>query len=307
MAYTSGGLISASDYNTLVGSNSTTAGTINYVWDVGNGAIGYGQGAVATATSGTTVAATQWSTMLNALNRCLGHQSGAGAQLGPLNFTAGQTITAFANVITANTTINTNYASYTAQGTTTTGTNFTTAINTTTGGTFVVDRLVTFSSAQAARYFFNAGGQLNFKCSVTGGTGSAANNSFTNIVNALGGFGLRNTTNTGRTGTGLTLNANNTALGYRSLSVDPSVPSFVQVTDTATAYTTNTGYFAASTVTADTTNGANGAQLRLRLYIVIADHTWDDTITCTLNTSVDTVYPETTYLNTSSWGTPTIT
>ena len=107
MAYTSGGLISATDYNTLVGSNSTTAGTINYVWSTGNGQYGYGQGAVATATSGTTVAATQWSTMLNALNRCLGHQSGAGAQLGPLNYTAGQTITAFANVITANTTINT--------------------------------------------------------------------------------------------------------------------------------------------------------------------------------------------------------
>jgi hypothetical protein len=305
MAYSSGGTIQATDYNTLVGSNSTTAGTINYVWDVGNGVFGYGQGAVAAVSGGSTVTATQWSTMLNALNRCLGHQSGAGAQLGPLNYTAGQTITAFANVITANTTINTNKALYTAQGSTTTGTNFTNSIVTTTGWNFSVDRVVTFASADAARYFFNAGGQLNFKVSVTGGTGSASNNSFTNIVNAMGGFGLRNTTNTGRTGTGLTLNTNNTAFGYRN-NVFNAESEIVKVTDTATAYTANYGRLISWTNSSDTTNGANGATCVFRINMVGSDHTWDDSVNCTLNTSVDIVYPETTFLSSSPWGTPTI-
>jgi hypothetical protein len=310
MSYASGGLISASDFNGIA--NGTSGANIAWVWGTGYGSTGYGQSTTALASltggSTTTVTALQWSNMLAVLNNCQGHQTGTTYQLGPLNYSAGQTITAFANVTAAATGINqsANIAAYTAQGSTTTGTIFTTSVVTTTGWSFNVDRIVTFASAQAARYFFNAGGQLNFKCSVTGGTGSAANNSFTNIVNALGGFGLKNTSNTGRTGTGLNLTQNDTTLGYRTLAVNPSVPAFITVYDNTTAYTANYGVFAACTDVSDTTNGANGGTIRLRILLSGADHTWDDSVSCTLNTSVDIVYPETTYLSGTAWGTPTV-
>ena len=100
MSYAQGSLIDAADYNGLVGSNSTTAGTINYVWSTGNGQFGYGQTAVDAVTVAATVTATQWSTMLNALNRSLQHQAGAAATLGPVNYTAVSIITYFANVAT---------------------------------------------------------------------------------------------------------------------------------------------------------------------------------------------------------------
>ena len=53
MAYSSGGLIAAADYNGFVGTSpSSTANRINTVWAVGNGQYGYGQTAVGTVSAG---------------------------------------------------------------------------------------------------------------------------------------------------------------------------------------------------------------------------------------------------------------
>lgn len=307
MAYSSGGLIEASDYNALVGSNSTTAGTINYVWNTGNGEFGYGQGAIATVSASSTVTATQWATMLNGLNRSLGHQSGAGAQLGPLNYTAGQTVTQFANVTTGVSTINTNKALYTAQGSTTTGANFDQTLTTSTGLTTASQygvRTVTFASADAARYFFNAGGQLNYVLATTTAGGSGAQQSLIRMIGAIGGWGQRNTTSTGRTGTGLTLAVNNTTYGYRDNTTTQT--TMVQVTDTTASYTGNNAYLQVRRTNTDATNGANGSIIEFRTLFDVDDKTWDDSISCNFRTRVDIVYPETTYLSSSPWGTPSV-
>jgi hypothetical protein len=308
MTYASGGTIAAADYNTLVGSNSTTAGTINYVWDVGNAEFGYGQGAVATVSVAGTVTATQWSTMLNALNRSLQHQSGAGATLGPVNYTAGQTITYFANVATSVTTINTNKALATAQGTTTTGSNFDDAVSTAAALSNQVygARTVTFASANAARYFFNAGGQLNYVVSTPTAAGTGRNAAFVGLIGGLGGWGQKNTTATGRTGSGQTLNTNSTTFGYRNNVVN-TYTTVVQVTSTAVSYTSDTAAIQVQTNSSDTTNGANGLTVQFRCLYNVADKTWDDTITVTHRVRVDIVYPETTYLNGAApWGTPVV-
>jgi hypothetical protein len=137
MAYSTGGTIQALDYNLLTwGGNATgtytsTPSNLAWVWGVGNGAVGYGQDATAmtVVSVGSTVTATQWSTFVQRLNLTLGHQSGAGAQLASgsnIGITAGATIAAFANVDAAVTTVNTNAALFTAQGSTTTGTTDTT-------------------------------------------------------------------------------------------------------------------------------------------------------------------------------------
>ena len=60
MTYASNGLISASDYNTLVGGNpTTTTNTLNAVWATGGAAAGYGQTAEANVAVADTVAATR--------------------------------------------------------------------------------------------------------------------------------------------------------------------------------------------------------------------------------------------------------
>ena len=308
MSYAQGSLIDAADYNGLVGSNSTTAGTINYVWNTGNAAFGYGQGAIATVSAAGIVTATQWSTMLNALNRSLQHQSGAGATLGPVNYTAGQTITYFANVNTAVTTINTNAALFTAQGTTTTGSNFDDAVSTAAALTNQVygARTVTFASANAARYFFNAGGQLNYVVSTPTAAGTGRNSAFVGLIGGLGGWGQKNTTSTGRTGSGQTLGTNSTTFGYRNNVVN-TYTTVVGVTSTVASYTSDTAAIQVQTNSADTTNGSNGLTVQFRCLYNMADKTWDDTITVTHRVRVDIVYPETTYLNGAApWGTPVV-
>jgi hypothetical protein len=238
------------------------------------------------------------------LNGALGHQSGAGALLSG-NYTAGQTITYFANVNTAVTTINTNAALYNAQGATTTGANFDVTVSSTTGlSSYTVDRTVTFASANQARYFFNAGGQLNLRLSTVNSADSGAENSFARLVTGLGGVGFKNTSNTGRTGSGITLNTNNTALGYRT-NVLNTPATIVQVTDTTASYTASTGYLQVYTSSSDTTNGSNGLNVVFRTVFTVADKTWDDTLSLTYRMAVDIVFPESTYL-TNAWGTPTI-
>jgi hypothetical protein len=312
MAYASAGLISATDYNNLAwggtqGTYTAVTKNIAYVMGVGTGANGYGQTitAINTVAGADIVTATQWSGMLTLLNGALGHQSGAGAQLSG-NYTAGQTITYFANVATAVTTINTNAALYAAQGATTTGANFDATVTGSTGlSSYTVDRVVTFASANQARYFFNAGGQLNLRLSTVNAADNGSESSFARLVTGLGGVGFRNTTNTGRTGSGITLNTNNTALGYRT-NVLNTPATIVQVTDTTASYTASTGYLQVYTSSSDTTNGSNGLNVVFRTVFTVADKPFNDALSLTYRMAVDIVYPESTYLTTNSWGTPTI-
>ena len=321
MAYTgSGALIEAWDYNRLTwGGNTTgtytsTPSNFAYVWGVGNGAYGYGQDVsqISVVAATNTVSATQWSQFIYALNKCLAHQSGSGAQLASgsnIGVTAGATIAYFSNVATAVGTVNTNAALYNAQGSTTTGSNVDESIATSTGlnnAPFGV-RTVTFASADAARYFFNAGGQLNYVVSSPTASGSGAQNDLLGMITGLGGWGQRNTTSTGRTGSGQTLGTNSTTFGYRNNALN-SWTTVVSVTSTATSYTSDTAAIQVQTTSSDTTNGANGTTVQFRCIYTISDHTWDDSISVTHRTRVDIVYPETTYLTASPapWGTPTV-
>jgi hypothetical protein len=319
MAYTGAGqIIEAWDYNRLTWGGNTintytnTPSNFAYVFGQGSGLFGYGQdvSAIAPVSAGGTVTAAQWSTFVQRLNLCLGHQRGAGAQLASgsnIGITSGATIQYFANVETAITSVNANAAAYTSQGSTTTGSTFSVGVSSTTGlSSYVTDRTVTFASANAARYFFNAGGSLRLVLGYNSGNGSGSTQSFQRMVDGLGGVNIFNTTNTGRSGSGITLNTNNTALGYRN-QVFNSATTIVQVTDTGASYGASTGFIQYYTSSNDTTNGAVGLNMIFRTVYNIADKTWDDTISINYTTRVDIVFPETTYLSgVGSWGTPSV-
>jgi hypothetical protein len=251
------------------------------------------------------VTAVQWAGLLYTVNGALAHQSGTQVAAGNLNAVAGGTITAFSNVSTAVTTINTNRLTAVGGGTTLTGSNFDTAISSSSGlSSYTVDRTVTFASTNAARYFFNAGGQLNLRLSAINSTGNGSESSFNRLVTGLGGVGFRARTNTGRTGTGITVNTNNTALGYYNNAFN-SPNNLVQVTDTTASYTASTGFIQVLTTNSDFTNGGKGLNVVFRTVFTIADKTWDDTLSLTYRMAVDIVNPSTLYLA-NTWGTPTV-
>ena len=65
MAYSSGGLIEATDYNGFV---STTSGAnVNNVWSTGSTDSGWGQSALATVAAAGSITATQWASLVNTI------------------------------------------------------------------------------------------------------------------------------------------------------------------------------------------------------------------------------------------------
>ena len=311
MAYSSGGTIQAVDYNGLASTNSAN---IAWVMGTGFGATGYGQSTslISSVSASSTVTAVQWAGLLYLLNRGLAHQGGTQIAAGNLNAVAGGTITAFANVSTAVTTINTNKALFGSQGTTTTGTPYTSWNPTATEGTASVlgtefsgflDCNVTWSTAEQARFFFNCGGQLNFVASATV-NGSSRNQAVANAVNALGGMSaFRNTTNGGRSGTGGTITVNNTSFGYRN-AVFGSATELIRSTQ-ASPYGSDYCTLSVFSQENTTTNGANGASLVFRFLIYSAADYQNSILNLATSFRMDVVPPESTYL-TASWSIPTI-
>ena len=289
MAYAQGGLVSASDYNTLVGSNSTTASTLNYIYSIGYATYGYGQTAVSTVSGGINVTATQWTTLLTALNNVIGHQSGSGSQITGTNYTAGGLIQYFANVNTSiTTTIQTNHNLYSAQGSTTTGTLYTATANaaaavafgptTLTTGT----RTVTFSTSDAARYFFNAGGQINFVVvSTASSDGTTRSSDAATILGNIGTYQLKQT---------------------QYFAASTSAANVVAVTSSLSPYTSDYATLQLSTNGANIAgNGDNGSTLTFTINLQSPAHSaFNGALDVSCTHRVDIVPPETTYLSSTT-------
>jgi hypothetical protein len=168
MAYAQFGLIQASDFNTFVGGNpTTTANTLNATWATGGGTAGYGQTAVANVAVGNTVVATgQWNALVTNTASAATHQ---GSTITSVTApTAGGTVTFLSAIPTNLQTVYGSRLNAATQGSTTS--------NTATYGSAWSNQLTfthtaTFANGDAARYFFNSGGQIKMTVSHPGGTG----------------------------------------------------------------------------------------------------------------------------------------
>ena len=314
MSYASGGLIQATDYNNLVGtSTSTTRGTINAVYAQGSGDLGYGQTAVTqSAAIAGTVTATQWTTMINALNLMSVHQ-GAGSVATTVNVS--DTIAYKSALAGQINTIYDNRLNKVGQGSTTSGTVYSpnwSAGSTASAEDYNFTRTVDFGSGDRARYFFNCGGMLNFvttSCSSNDGRGRS--NDLADLVqNKVGSVNnYRAYNNNGRTGTGGTQNANNTGIGYWTTAT--SEQSIVYITSTNYPYS---GDWAAINVYSSARNvdghGDYGRYIYFKGYMhlgALQSDFGNKQVNVTWNHRIDIVYPETATSGIgNSWGTPAI-
>ena len=308
MTYSQGGLIQAADYNTF----ANAGGQLNWVWATGNGDQGYGQPFVANISVGGLVTAGQWSSMITVLNSALTHQSGSGSGISS-SISAGQTINYLSTLATNINTAYTNRGNFATQGTVVTGTNYLSWANAAAaaafGPSYLSTRTVTFSGgADAARYFFNAGGQINYVISSVTNFDSTARtgDAVTLLATDIGGLtAFRNKTTGGRTGTGGTLNTNNTTSGYRNLTTAQT--TFIDVTSTTASYTTDNANIRVRSNGVQGANGDTGSILYFDLGVTFPAHsTFNGTLTAGVNHRIDIIPPETTNL-TNSWGTITVT
>lgn len=321
MAYSSGGLITATDYNQFVGTNpSSTANRINTVWATGNGQYGYGQTAIPTVSGTGLVTATQWGTAINVLNSIRTHQTGSSTGLTAP--TSGQ-LAAYLTNFSAN--VNNSYTdamSCNTNGTTTTGTVYTPTISAATGVSYagtVATRTITFASGDAARYFFNCGGKINLVItSVTNNNSTARSADAVSVLKTyFGGVSgyaaLTAGTQAGTGGTVLSI-GQYPAAGYwgggGTADVTDPLP-IIQIgatgggaysLDYMQLYVYGVGYLGYPLGS----NADVGNLISLRLdYNSPSTGSFNTALNVTVNHRVDIVYPETTNL-TNSWGTATV-
>lgn len=323
MSYISGGLIEASDYNGFTTDASTG---LNRFWSTGATTSGWGQTAVSAVSVGATVTATNWATLVNTLSSA-GSQTNTAitSRSAP---TTGTLIQILSNVSTDIQNINTNRGNAALSGSQFTSWTGTSSKTTATGSgknawTITFTHTITWASADAARYFFNAGGRIKWETSKTS-TGTDADEEWNDLANTLvgdlfitggwttqtiAGTAYTGVTKSGGTGTPTTLLT--TAGWYNLTTSDTTI--YQQFADTFPY----TGQF----IRVQARTASAGTQL-------ILTTVWSDpgslstgyandnisggtaTTGISFGTAPATIVtyfpPSSTYLSTASWGTPTV-
>jgi len=310
MSYAQNGLIEATDFNTLVGANPETgANKLNTVWATGGTTAGYGQTAVAQVAGGDTVIATgQWNALVANTASAAAHSgSSITAVSAP---TSGGTVTYLSAIPTNLTTIYTNRRNAAAVGSTSTST---ATRSTSWQDALTFTHTVTFASGDAARYFFNSGGQIKMTASHPTGAGinllfsDLASNAGTVVQSApnsgtvsIAGTAYSGISKVGGGGTAPTIDANK---GYFGLTTS-NATVFTQ-----TASSGPSGYLSSFLRYIVKSNGAQGANGDTGSVITIYT-VWDEIpndLVASSGTAVTLTLqaPETTNLS-ASWGTPTL-
>ena len=191
MTYVQYGLVAAADYN----SRETL---VENVWGTGSGSYGWGQPALSSVTVGGTVTAglttnpEQWGTLIQTLNNISTHEVGGATSITP---PITGNIVAWLNQL--DTTINQlcdtgatnnrfgNYTQFSdlapVRG------SYSQPWNATLGTTATI----TWANANAARYFFNAGGRINITISYNGGSGTPQDNNWATLCANAGTMWLQ--------------------------------------------------------------------------------------------------------------------
>ena len=306
MAYAQYGNIAAADYNALVGGDPiTSSGTLNAVWATGGTNTGYGQTAEANVAVGDSVTATKWANLVTKTANSASHQGTAISSVtAPA---AGGTVTYLSAIPTNLTTIYTSRLNAATQGSTTANT-ATRASTWQAALTFT--HTVTFANAAAARYFFNAGGQLKVTCSHAN-TATSINTLYNGLASNIGTVALSSPITGSITVNSVSFNGiTKVGGGGNSPTISTNTGYYALTTSNANVFTQlastgPSGYLSSFIRIIAVSNGSPGATVTI--YTV-----WDEvpdglTVGTGSATTVTIVAPETTYLPTASWGTPTVT
>ena len=326
MTYTVGSTILATDYNGFV---STNGANVNGIWSTGATTSGYGETALSTVSAAATITASQWSTLNSKISAMASHQGTTITSR--TNPVVGDTIAILANLNTDVTNITSARGNAAASGAQTTSFTGSTSKTTDTGSgstpwTITFTHTITWASANAARYFFNAGGRIKWETSKTS-TGNLADAEWNDLANTLVGdiyitagsvlnpqtiaaSVYTGTTKVGGTGTPVTLTT--TTGWYDLLTTDTLI--YKQFADTApytgqfiavNAKTAGTGTQLVLTTTWTDPGGSGTGSSD-----VITGGTATASPFTTFGTAPATLVtlfvPSSTYLTSAAWGTPTI-
>jgi hypothetical protein len=187
MTYSTNGLIEAADYNAIINSNSPN---FNQFWATGTGDSGYGQTSQSTVFQNARVNASNWNSLITRMASTASHQGSTITAVTPP--TADTRIDVISALSSNMSILNTNRLNAAASGTDITSTGTRTAPWGSGQGipTVTAEATITWASANAARFFFNAGGTVRISASLTGAGGTPENTAWVNLCNDIGTLAL---------------------------------------------------------------------------------------------------------------------
>ena len=314
MTYTVGQLIQATDYNTFAqggASPDANVANVNTIWGTGALDKGWGQSSpVTTVSVAATVTATQWSSLFTRFTTIANQTNTTVTAIS--NPTVGDTIAVKSNFSTNLTSCFTNRNNAPAVGSTITSGGAVTYSSAWQNSLTSV-HTITFASANAARYFFNAGGIITWAGSKSGGSATAKNTAWQNLLTACGtlnittgtstqtiaGTSYTGTTKTGGSGTPTTLL---TTIGFYDLTT--SDQEVFKQYDSTYLYT---GDYVTVNIKAD---AAAGSATVITITVLYQNATSGidgllETVDGSTVSTVTAVQPSLTYLS-NTWGTPTL-
>jgi len=237
MGYTVGDKILDQEYNNFLNSTSTPKG-INYTFGTGALQWGLGQTALSSVAVGENITAAQWNSLFAAMDNVANHTNDTLTSTAAK--AAGDVIAVKAALVADLTTL----ASSVANGSpNATALSTSAALQTSTSsvryaGSHTVEHSITFTNANQARYFFNAGGKIQINITRTTNAGTAAtskDSSVSELITGLGNFQLKSQTSS-RSGSGETLSTDGTAIGFYDLTT--SYQTILELTQNSGTYTT---------------------------------------------------------------------
>jgi hypothetical protein len=310
MTYAQFGSIQASDYNTLVGGNpTTTSNTLNAVWSTGGSLTGYGQTAEANVAVGDSVTASKWANLVTKTASAASHQG--------MWTPAPVTVPTSGTVVTYQGNIEQNLIGIYGYRNNA-GTQGATVANTVIYGSTWTSSLTfthtaTFANGDAARYFFNSGGQLKLTFSHSN-TSTAINQLFNSLCSNVGTVVQSSSAGLPVTIAGVAYTGITKIGGSGSPSqIDGNAGYYGMTTSNTIAFTQGAGggvYTNSYIRISAKSNGSNLSGNGDKGSVVTLYSLWDEvpdglTVGTGSTTTLTVVAPETTYLA-NSWGTITV-
>ena len=307
MTYAQYGKIEASDYNTtLVSTNpSAVANRLNTVWAIGNNNAGYGQTGVGSVSVGNKVNHSEWDTLIGTTSNVATHQGSSITSV--TQPAAGDKITYNSAIATNLVTIYSNRLNASVQGTSTSNT---VTYGSTWNNSLLFTHTATFANGDAARYFFNSGGQFYIQC-IHPTSGAAIDILLNGLASNVGNIYLSSPTTGSITIVGNSFNGItkiggggnsptiSTNTGYYALTTSNAVV----FTQTATASST---YIEITAKSNGTQGSYNDAGNELTFYTLWQQVPAFNDAQIGTQTNLYVLYPETTNIS-NTWGTVSLT
>ena len=186
MAYAAGDKILDDEYNTFVNSSSDPFG-YNHFAGTGSAQYGLGQTAIPVTSAGTSIKASQWNTLLTAMDNIANHTNDS--LTARTQVSTGDTIAIKAAIEADLATLAASVAGGCTSATALTTSGALQTVTTSSEGwdsTATQEVSVTFANADQMRFFFNGGGKVRITVGTTQASTSPKDQSYIDLGSALG-------------------------------------------------------------------------------------------------------------------------